>query len=189
MTENQVQNIFASYSQANDSTSRKFGGTGLGLSISKQLVELMNGEIKVHSTKDVGSSFTFNILFQLSDSENKRQYRLPTSGLLGKKILIIDSANKNVISLIRSLGYFKYKTHSIPSFEEAVLEKDIKYDIIIINQLSITRYAIDKMQEMKERYDSKVVVLSELYSSLNSELLEDFKVDTYLRTPLLSRVF
>ena len=183
MTQEQVENIFQSYSQANDSTSRKFGGTGLGLSISKQLVELMNGEIKVQSKKDLGSTFTFNIQFQLNDVENKRQYRLPTSGLLGKRILIVDSSNKNVISLIRTLGYFKYKTHSIPSFEEAVLDKDIKYDIIIINQINLTRFATDKIKDMQNQNNSKIVLLSELYSSLHNDLLEEIKVDTYLKTP------
>jgi len=183
MTQEQVENIFQSYSQANDSTSRKFGGTGLGLSISKQLVELMHGEIKVQSTKDVGSTFTFNIQFQLNDAENKRQYRLPTAGLLGKRILIVDSSNKNVISLIRFLGYFKYKTHSIPSFEEAVLEKDIKYDIIIVNQVNLTKFAIEKIKDMQKQNESKIVLLSELYSSLHSEFLEEIKVDTYLKTP------
>ena len=183
MTQQQVENIFQSYTQANDSTSRKFGGTGLGLSISKQLVELMNGEIKVHSKKDAGSTFTFSIQFSLNDSQNKRQYRLPTSGLLGKKILIVDSSNKNVIPLIRALGYFKYKTHSIPSFEEAILENEMKYDIIIINQVNLTRFAVDQIKSIQNRDDSKIVVLSELYSSLNSDLLEDFKIDHYLKTP------
>jgi len=183
MTQEQVENIFQSYSQANDSTSRKFGGTGLGLSISKQLVELMHGEIKVQSRKDEGSTFTFNIQFHLSDAQNKRQYRLPTSGLLGKRILIVDSSNKNVILLIRTLGYFKYKTHSIPSFEEAVLEKDIKYDIIIVNQINLTRFAIDKIKDMQSQNGSKIVLLSELYSSLHSDLLDEIKVDTYLKTP------
>jgi len=183
MTAEQVKNIFESYSQASESTSRKFGGTGLGLAISKQLVELMNGKIKVHSKKNMGTTFSFTIDFHLKDSQNKRQYRLPSTGLLGKKILVVDSSDTNSILLIRYLSYFNYKVNTIPSFEEVALEKEIAYDVIIINQENLTPLAITQMKDVKNRHNAKVVVLSELYSTINKEKLDSLTIDTYLRTP------
>ena len=183
MTEEQVNNIFDSYYQAEESTTRKFGGTGLGLAISKELVEMMGGEIKVSSKKDEGTTFTFSIVLKLKDSDNKRHYRLPSSSMLNKKILIVDSSNKNVISLIKSLGYFNYTTNAIPSFEESVIENQIKFDIVIINQYNLTKQAINAINAMKKSMNTKLVVLNEVYSGLNSDMFEDIGVDAFLQIP------
>ncbi|MDX2416702.1 MAG: ATP-binding protein [Xanthomonadales bacterium] len=69
MTEEQQMNLFQPFQQGDSSTTRKYGGTGLGLVISKNLIERMGGTIAVKSTNGKGTSFTFMLPFEYSDSE------------------------------------------------------------------------------------------------------------------------
>lgn len=67
MTKEQVEKIFSPFQQADNSTTRKYGGTGLGLSIAKQLVEQMGGVLVVESVAGLGSVFSFELSFELTD--------------------------------------------------------------------------------------------------------------------------
>ena len=64
MTKEQQLNVFAAFTQADVSITRKYGGTGLGLTISTKFLELMNTELKLESEKEKGTKFYFNILFE-----------------------------------------------------------------------------------------------------------------------------
>ena len=79
--------IFEAFSQADSSTTRRFGGTGLGLTISSKLVKMMGGQIWVESTPDVGSTFHFTVPFGVP-SEQSATSTYPE--LVGRSVLIVD---------------------------------------------------------------------------------------------------
>ncbi|MES9903610.1 MAG: response regulator, partial [Sedimenticola sp.] len=102
----QQQRLFQSFTQADTSTTRKFGGTGLGLAISKRLAELMGGEIWAESKEGVGSTFHFSI--RLDKQQGVVSKRRTTATVLGAlRVLVVDdnASSRDILSsMLASFG-------------------------------------------------------------------------------------
>ena len=87
--------VFDGFSQADNSTTRKFGGTGLGLTIARQLVEMMGGTIGVESEVGAGSTFWFTLRLRKPSEEARPQLAAPPS-LFGFRALVVDDNSTNL---------------------------------------------------------------------------------------------
>jgi len=99
--EDKLDAIFDSFQQADGTTTREYGGTGLGLSISRKLVELMGGELRVHSVPGTGSEFTFAIPFGVADANTPLPPMVTTvpdsglSSLASCRVLVVEDNEVN----------------------------------------------------------------------------------------------
>ncbi|MEW6313816.1 MAG: response regulator [Pseudomonadota bacterium] len=101
------KSIFEAFSQADTSTTRKYGGTGLGLTICNRLVEMMGGHITVESAPEQGSIFHFTVRLRLN--HDAQPAMAPPVGVEGLRVLVVDdnAANRKVLEMI--LAHWKMR--------------------------------------------------------------------------------
>jgi CheY-like chemotaxis protein len=113
-----LESLFEKFTQADTSTTRKYGGTGLGLAISKTLAELLGGSLHVDSEAGRGSMFCFSLRLPL-DSE-PYPAPVPAASLRGLRVLIVDDNEVNRRVIHEQISHWGMRNGSYSSGEEAL---------------------------------------------------------------------
>lgn len=142
MSSDEQEKLFQSFSQADISTTRKYGGTGLGLSICKELIELMEGKIEVQSELNVGSNFIFYIKIQKGDPlqiEDKttkltNDFKVQLEKLEDSSILLVEDNKINQEIVVGLLENSKIKIDIANDGKEAIIfHQKNQYDLIFMD--------------------------------------------------------
>jgi PAS domain S-box-containing protein len=137
LTQEQMGRLFQSFSQADTSTTRKFGGTGLGLVISKKLAELMGGEVGVDSEPGKGSTFWFTV--RLGKGVGLQRRLSLSDDLHGKRVLVVDDNENARLVLGDLLGGMSFKVDQAESGLAAITAvnraaaQGMPYDIVFLD--------------------------------------------------------
>lgn len=117
--EEKLDHIFESFSQAEESTTRKFGGTGLGLAICKKLTRIMGGNVGVISKLGEGSTFHFNVIMGRTD-QRARERHISDCDLSGLRVLIVDDSDVSRTIMCSYLKTWNMRSEICTSTDEAI---------------------------------------------------------------------
>jgi signal transduction histidine kinase/DNA-binding response OmpR family regulator/HPt (histidine-containing phosphotransfer) domain-containing protein len=155
MSPEQVSKLFQSFSQADSSTTRKYGGTGLGLAISKQLVELMGGKIWVESEEGSGSSFHFHAKLGLqANLVVRRAYK--AEELKGLRVLVVDdnaSAREILSTMATNFGLevdVAFNGKQALELIDNAEEKDLHYDLVLMDWQMPVMNGVEAMYRIQQ---------------------------------------
>ncbi|MEZ9595039.1 PAS domain S-box protein [Shewanella sp. 10N.261.52.F9] len=183
LMEEQRNKLFKSFSQADTSTTRRYGGTGLGLAISKQLVELMGGEIGVESQFGYGSTFYFTVGLKVAD---KKLLKVKQE-VEGMRILVADD-NATARDILRTtLDNMGFKVDVVKSGLEAVERCQTQdYPVALIDWLMPEMDGLEAAQKILSDHSNppKILIVSAHANSEFTEQIANSDIAGFITKPI-----
>lgn len=188
ITPKQQAKLFSAFSQADSSTTRKYGGTGLGLAICKKLVNLMGGEIWVDSVQGEGSNFQFIIDEKIIKNEKDHKSEdIDSEWLKDKKALIVDDSETNLKILQRQFekwGLLPFPVNTATKGLNQALNED--FDLVVMDYEMPGTDGVELTKKIREKYSKEelpVILLSSAYPEMTDKT-KNFLFSAYYMKPI-----
>ncbi|HEX6654005.1 MAG TPA: GAF domain-containing protein [Thermoleophilaceae bacterium] len=169
-----IGELFESFSQADASTSRRYGGTGLGLAISRRLAELMGGAVWAESTGVSGEGSEFHVRITAGvAAEQPGREAATASGLIGRRLLVVDDNDTNRRLVVRHATAWGMTVVDASSAANALeaLERDGPFDAAVLDLMMPVMDGFELAAEIRARAGEDLPLL--LLSSLGHEVRKD----------------
>jgi two-component system, sensor histidine kinase and response regulator len=190
--------LFAAFSQADSSTTRKYGGTGLGLAISKRLVALMDGAIGLNSEPGKGTTFWFTARFDKQENQT-RIVETRSRDLFNLRVLVVDDNATNRQILRHQIFAWKMQKGSAAGGSEALemlraaAASGTPYDIALLDMQMPEMDGLTLARAIKAEPSisrTRLIILTSLGQVMGTDELRDIGIDAYLVKPVKqSRLF
>jgi PAS domain S-box-containing protein len=189
ISEEKIGAIFENFQQATSETSRLYGGTGLGLAIVKQLIEPQNGTIRVNSTVNKGSTFSFTLPFQKTKIETELETTLKELDTEVKniRILVVDDMPLNQLLMKTILDDFGFE-RDIADNGKIAIEKlmEKSYDIILMDLQMPVMNGFETTEYIRKTMNLKIpiIALTADVTRVDLEKCKALGMDDYIAKPI-----
>ncbi|HPG38241.1 MAG TPA: response regulator [bacterium] len=186
---NKISSMFQSFTQADASTTRKYGGTGLGLSISKSLCEKMGGKMWAKSEEGKGSTFFFTIITEAEHKQSRENGEDSLPQLSGKMVLIVDDndTNRRILSLqAKSWNMIAHDTNS-PAEVIDLIKRNVAFDLVILDMQMPEMDGItlaEEIRKFKSAEELPIIMLTSIGFRDDSERVKAIKFASYINKPV-----
>ena len=188
------ERLFQAFTQADSSTTRKYGGTGLGLVISRRLVRLMGGDLTVESTPGKGTTFSFTARLGV-EAQAGRPSRVPPAAVAERPVLVVEDTETSRELLETLLTGWSVTAVSVPSAEEglALLEQRNRkggrdpFGLVILDWMLPGMNGLDAAARIRAREETRTlpIVLISAYAGKEEEArCAELGVNVFLPKPI-----
>ena len=163
ITDSKIEKIFENFQQASSGTSRIYGGTGLGLAIVKQLVESQGGSIRVKSTVDDGSTFSFTLSFRKTKAIAEQEIALMEldTKIKNIKVLVVEDIALNQLLMKTLLDDFGFERDIAANGKIAIERLQAKtYDIILMDLQMPEMNGFEATEYIRNTMHSKIPIIA-----------------------------
>jgi PAS domain S-box-containing protein len=193
ISEKKIGTIFENFQQATSGTSRLYGGTGLGLAIVKQLIEAQGGTIRVKSTVNEGSTFSFTLPFQKTNTAAELENELIEldSEIKNIKVLVVEDIALNQLlmkTLLDDFGFDRDIAENGKIAIEKLKEKD--YDIILMDLQMPEMNGFEATEYIRKTMNSKIpiIALTADVTTVDLAKCKEVGMNDYLAKPVDERL-